>query len=1023
MASADPTSSGVPPSGAGVGLTPAVRLEVRPPLGPPTVLDLPETGFLLGTVAGCDLRLAGAGLPPVVALLTRHADGPYLRKLMPTQPVLLNGRSVSSGRLTHGDCLSIAGVELRVHVETLGPRLESCTRRPDPVREEELTRRREALEKDQAQYQTDVVRLHRRESELEERELELRRRADKLAQDQEQLRHQSADMDTRRQRLEAEETQLREHAEQAARRQADVDNARTELTQREAGMDSQQAMLTALRARLDRLRDALRHEGQQLADQRTKLETGEADLRQQLQEAQRLRAELESESQARDEERKQFAERSAAMEEALAQFRQVQADLEVEEARLRDWARTLSAAADEQAEEASILRARATQMAVLQQRVTADRQAFRERELALVQAEQVRTSLQEQLRRRSEDLASRQRELTDQSRLQSEHIAALEQQRAEIVYARHQIAEQLGQVRSELDQRAAALDQLRAELATGTEALQRHQERLREVGRAMGRARKAFRAERAQFVTERGAEAEAGAKRQAEWGAARAEALALQEQMPELELRAQAAQERLAAAREQLREHLAEVHTYTLQGREALETLRGNVAAEAERVRQQEIDLHRAREEHRLAVAAFRQQLIEWQGQVGDLKRTLAHDETRLERREAKVEAKTRKIDAVSAQVEQRSTQVAAQERLVAERRTEVQRHLDDMREWYRHKLRELAGTAPAAPRHILPLTDEIEPGDEKLGQLLRSLDLVDAETLSQLLEEARRQRRSLRQLLLAGGYLTLYQMALMEAGNLDRLVLGPVRVIDRLRATPHETVYRVFDPRTGQEALLRHLSEDDAQDAIRPDEFRQRFAQAARVRHPNVAATLEVLELAGRPAVLQECLTGLLMTDWPPVLGGSGVCHRLLHQATAGLHAAHEAGVVHGHLHAGLVRLTGEGVLKLSGFGEPPWLRTPSAADGEEDAAADLAALGRLAATWAAAPRRKGTLLAEPLASVLERLTTENPELRFPNSAALIEELERIGPAMPDDGAAWRKLLRAVAADEEPEEELRQSA
>src|SRR5207247_9042030 len=37
-----------------------------------------------------------------------------------------------------------------------------------------------------------------------------------------------------------------------------------------------------------------------------------------------------------------------------------------------------------------------------------------------------------------------------------------------------------------------------------------------------------------------------------------------------------------------------------------------------------------ARDEHRLAVASFRQQLIEWQGQVTEMKGLLAQGETRL---------------------------------------------------------------------------------------------------------------------------------------------------------------------------------------------------------------------------------------------------------------------------------------------------------------------------------------------------------------------------------------------------------
>src|SRR5262249_10813034 len=277
--------------------------------------------------------------------------------------------------------------------------------------------------------------------------------------------------------------------------------------------------------------------------------------------------------------------------------------------------------------------------------------------------------------------------------------------------------------------------------------------------------------------------------------------------------------------------------------------------------------------------------------------------------------------------------QLQQQERRVTERRGEVDRHLIDMREWYRRKMRELAGlddaeqtqtTVPGeeasgegSERGILSLTGDVDPGDRQLGDLLHSLELIDADTLTALLLEARRQRRSLRQLLLAGSYLTLYQMALIEAGNLDGLVLGPVRVIDRLQATPREAVYRVFDPRRDSELMLRHLAESEMEDAVRPDEFRQRFAAAVDVRHENVAATLEVLDIAGRPAALQEWLHGLPSTEWPVLAGAPGVWHRLLTQATMGLNAAHTAGLVHGHLHALSFVFTREGVLKLCGLGE----------------------------------------------------------------------------------------------------------
>src|SRR5437763_8451457 len=100
--------------------------------------------------------------------------------------------------------------------------------------------------------------------------------------------------------------------------------------------------------------------------------------------------------------------------------------------------------------------------------------------------------------------------------------------------------------------------------------------------------------------------------------------------------------------------------------------------------------------------------------------------------------------------------------------------------------------------------------------------------------------------------------MALIEAGNVDGLVLGAFRVIDRLQATPRETLYRVFDPSRSSPALLRHLAETEMADAIHPDEYRQRFGATAALPHPNLAATYAVQEINGRPAVLQEWVSGL---------------------------------------------------------------------------------------------------------------------------------------------------------------------
>jgi hypothetical protein len=285
----------------------------------------------------------------------------------------------------------------------------------------------------------------------------------------------------------------------------------------------------------------------------------------------------------------------------------------------------------------------------------------------------------------------------------------------------------------------------------------------------------------------------------------------------------------------------------------------------------------------------------------------------------------------------------------------------------------------------------------------------------------------------LQGGYLTLFQMALIEAGNLDGLVLGPVRVIDRLHATPHEAAYRVFDPRRERECLLRVLDDNEMQDAVRPDEFRQRFAAAAEVTHPNLAATYEVLEIAGRPAVLQEWLNGLSSCDWPALSAVPGVWFRLLNQAALGLHTAHQAGLVHGHLHPAQVVLTADGVLKVCGTGEPAWLDHASDDSGlprgatlaDPTSADDLLALGHCARGWATpAGDGKGARakpLPESLQALLKRLCGEEGE-PFATAQALLNELDEAGSSVPANAAAWERLVKHVR-EEAADNPLRRSA
>ena len=290
----------------------------------------------------------------------------------------------------------------------------------------------------------------------------------------------------------------------------------------------------------------------------------------------------------------------------------------------------------------------------------------------------------------------------------------------------------------------------------------------------------------------------------------------------------------------------------------------------------------------------------------------------------------------------------------------------------------------------------------------------MDADTLTALLTEARRQRRSLRQLLLAGNYLTLYQMALIEAGNLDGLVLGPVRVIDRLQGGPREAVYRVFDPRRNGDALLRWLAEAEMHDAVHPDEFRQRFAALAALRDEHVAATYEVLEVAGRPAVLQEWLTGLPGSDWPALASAPGVWLRLMSQAALAPAGRARCRVGPRGADAGVVRLhagrRGEAVRprraalagrRAAGRARGRRRRRPAGAGPHRR---------RLGRAGAGRARRgaKAKALPDALQAVLNRLNAAD-DMAYESAAGLLGDLDRAGADAPANGTAWERFVREV--------------
>lgn len=913
------------------------------------------------------------------------------------------------------------------------------------AREEKLAAAQRDVAAKLSQYEADVLRLDRRQGDLERREHELQTKTAELDARLEQLQADGQELESEASQLDSLRAKLTEENDRLTQQKQEQDAAAAQLAQRAALLEGQQATLAALRTRLERVREDVRRQEQQLDEQRTRQEAVEAELEQQTQTVLQLKTELDNEDKQREQERRQLAERSATLDAAVEQLKQAREQVAEEETRLRQRGVQLDERQAALADQEGVLEGRLRQLAEAQQRLDAERQALRERTLAQTQAEQAREALQEQLRRRAEELAGRQKALNEQIQDYQAKAASFDGQRTELEQAHQAALAEVDVKRQELEQWAEALAARQAELQEG-EAKQQAQERhLQEMGRGLAEQRQALDQQQEDNQRAWQQKQEDAARARAEFDALRQEAKRIVQLLPDAELRAGAALERVTHARDQLRDHVGEIHSYVRQCQEELEELRGKLQADAHALAEQEQALRRGQDEHRVALVGFRQQLIDWQGQIGDLKRQLARGETKLERRQAEMTEQVRDIDAAAQRLAQQAETLGQQQQAVAREREELDEHLVDMRQWYRHKLRQLAGipnldddnaveaavetTADDGPadaivptnRDILSITEPLDGGDLKLGHTLRELQLIDEETLTALLMEARRQRRSLRHVLLASGVVTLYQLALIEAGNVGGLMLGPVRAIDRLRATAHEIVYRVFDPRRGREAVLRHLTAEALHDAGHAEEFRACFTQAL-VNDPHVAGAYAVLDVAGRPAALQDWLTGLPASDWPPLAAAPGVCYRLLTQAALGLATAHQAGLTHGQLDDSSLLLTGEGIVKICGIGEPGWLagRTQQ---GPASPADDLQALGRLAASWCMPDGVRKGAKTKPLPEALHGLIQRLAGGECASAAKLLDDLDRAGNDVPPNAEAWDRLLKYVREHETPEALLRMSA
>ncbi len=266
--------------------------------------------------------------------------------------------------------------------------------------------------------------------------------------------------------------------------------------------------------------------------------------------------------------------------------------------------------------------------------------------------------------------------------------------------------------------------------------------------------------------------------------------------------------------------------------------------------------------------------------------------------------------------------------------------------------------------------------------------------------------------------------------------------IIRELRRGPWVTVYEARHRVLGRRTLVKWLNPEHKNDEEMAGRLKREARLGASVDHINAARIYGVGEAEGRPFVAIEWIEG---EDLETLLKREGGLPfervlRLARDLMAGLEAIHEAGVTHRDLSPTNVRMTANGVARITDFGlatgafdprytlpgsvvgTPGYLAPEQASGKEADLRADLFALGVLIYEALTAKtlfrdkdlistlKRVRTQPAPPLDSVMsslpvgfsrwvDKLLQKDPEERYQNVKEARDALETIKlEAKPDE-------------------------
>ncbi|MFI5181302.1 MAG: protein kinase [Thermoanaerobaculia bacterium] len=165
----------------------------------------------------------------------------------------------------------------------------------------------------------------------------------------------------------------------------------------------------------------------------------------------------------------------------------------------------------------------------------------------------------------------------------------------------------------------------------------------------------------------------------------------------------------------------------------------------------------------------------------------------------------------------------------------------------------------------------------------------------------------------------------LVSSGSLDLGAFPPgamlgerYRIVGLLGRGGMGEVYRADDLKLGQAVALKFLPKAVSGDEALLARFHAEVRLARQVAHPNVCRIYDIGEIEGRHFLSMEYVDGEDLASLLKRIGHlpSGKAIDIARQLCAGLHAAHEKGVLHRDLKPANVMLDGRGRVRITDFG-----------------------------------------------------------------------------------------------------------